>query len=241
MILSMNTSTAQFSMAVMEESGVIRAEVFMTPAAKSFKEFMPALSDLLNRSSTKKEHIECIIVATGPGSFTGLRVGLSAAKGLCQGLKIPIIGMSGLEAMANQLPYTAYPVCSIINSKYREIFAALFQWSENGKIMRMTNDTCLPVIDLSSFIKGRTLFLGTDFHGQGPEIVKTCGQKAVLAPASLWNLRASAVGATGLGRFRRQDYDDLQDLVPSYLRPPDIRHSPYPLLKNETPVGSSTG
>jgi tRNA threonylcarbamoyladenosine biosynthesis protein TsaB len=228
MILSMNTSTAQFSLAVMEERGVIKAEVFLTPESKSFKGFMPALSELLIRSSIEKEHIECLVVATGPGSFTGLRVGLSAAKGLCQGLNIPIIGVSGLEAMANQLPYTVYPICSIINSKNREIFAALFQWAENGKIIRMTVDTCLPVMDLTSFIKGKTLFLGTNFQGQGPEIVKICGQKALLAPPSLWNLRASAVGAAGLGRFRRQDYDDLRDLVPSYLRSPDIRHNPYP-------------
>ena len=241
MILSMNTSTAQFSMALMEESGVVMAEVFLTPESKSFKGFMPALSELLIRSSIKKELIECLVVATGPGSFTGLRVGLSAAKGLCRGLKIPIIGVSGLEAIANQLPYTGYPICPIINSKNREIFAALFQWSEDGKIIRRTNDTCLSVMDLTSFIKGKTLFLGTDFYGQGPEIEKICGQKALLAPASLWHLRASAVGAAGLGRFRRHDYDDLQELVPSYLRPPDIRHNPYPLLKNESPVGSSTG
>ena len=241
MILSMNTSTAQFGMAVMEESGVIRAEVFLTPDSKSFKGFMPALSDLMIRSSTEKEQVACLVVATGPGSFTGLRVGLSAAKGLSQGLKIPIIGVSGLEAMANQLPYSAYPICSIINSKHEEVFAALFKWSEDGKLTRMKNDTRMPFMNLISFIKEKTLFLGTNFHGQGPQIVKICGQKALLAPPSLWNLRASAVGSAGLDRFRRQDYDDLQDLVPSYLKAPDIRHNPYPLLKNESPVGSSTG
>ena len=241
MLLSINTSTAQFSIALLEESGVIMAEVFMTPASKGFKEFMPALSDLLTRTSTKKEDIEGLIIATGPGSFTGLRVGLSAAKGLCQGLKIPIIGVSGLEAMANLLPYTAYPICSIINSKHKEVFTALFQWSEEGNIIRRTDDICLPIMNLSSMITGRTLFLGTDFKRQGPEIEKICGQNALLAPASLWTLRASAVGAAGLDRFRRQDYDDLQDLVPSYLRPPDVRHNPYPLLKSNSSVGSSAG
>ena len=241
MILSINTSTAQFGVALMEKSGVITAEVFMTPRSKSFKGFMPALSDLLTRSSTTKEQIEGLIIATGPGSFTGLRVGLSAAKGLCQGLKIPLIGVSGLEAIAYQLPYTAHPICSIINSKHREIFAALFQWSVNGKMIRMMDDICLPIMDLSSIIEGKALFIGTDFNGQGPDIMKTCGQRAILAPASLWTLRASAVGAAGLDRFRRQDYDDLQDLVPSYLRPPDIRPNPYPLLSEKSRLGSSAG
>jgi tRNA threonylcarbamoyladenosine biosynthesis protein TsaB len=241
MILSMNTSTAQFSLALMEESGSVKAEVFITPTLKSFEGFMPALSDLLTRSSTIKEQIEGLIIAAGPGSFTGLRVGLSAAKGLCQGLKIPIIGVSCLEAIACQLPCPSYPVCSIINSKHQEVFVALFQWSQDGKLTRMTEDTCMPIMDLSSFIEEKTLFLGTDFDGLGPEILKISGEKALLAPTSLWTLRAAAVGTAGLDRFRRRDYDNLRDLVPSYLRPPDIRHNPYPLLKDKSksPGGTS--
>lgn len=236
MILSINTATVQFGIALMEENGTIAAEYFMTPMSKSFKGFMPALDDLLIRSAISKENIEGLIVATGPGSFTGLRVGLSVAKGVCQGFKIPIIGVSCLEALAHQIPYTTHPICSIVNSRSGEVFAALFQGSENGKIIRMREDTCLPLVNLPAFIEGKTLFLGTDISGQGPEIAKRCGKKAILAPAPLWNLRASAVGAAGLERFRQQDYDELQDLVPSYLRPPDIRHNPHPLLKDEPTV-----
>jgi len=237
MILSLNTSTIQYSMALMEENGVVMAEYFMTPGSKSFKGFMPTLDDLLTRSLQRVEHIESIIVATGPGSFTGLRVGLSAAKGFCQGLHIPIIGVSSLGAMANQLPHTRHPICPIINSRKGEVFAALFQWSDEGKMVRFKEDACLPMKDLPTFIDGKTLFLGNDINGQKPEIVKLCGRKALLAPASLWNLRASAVGALGLERFHQQDFDELRDLVPSYLRPPDIRPNPFPLLKDEPPPG----
>jgi tRNA threonylcarbamoyladenosine biosynthesis protein TsaB len=140
--------------------------------------------------------------------------------------------------MANQLPHTRYPVCPIINSRKGEVFAALFQWSDEGKMVRFKEDSCLPIKDLPAFIDGITLFLGNDFNGQKPDIAKLCGQKALLAPASFWNLRASAVGALGLERFHQQDYDELQDLVPSYLRPPDIKPNPFPLLKDEPQPGS---
>jgi len=223
----------------MEESGAIRAEVFMTPASKSFKRFMPSLHDLLRQSSLKVDKIEALIVAKGPGSFTGLRVGLSAAKGFCQGLNKPIIGVSSLEAMANQLPHTRHPICPIINSRKGEVFAALFQWSDEGKRVRFREDSCLSMEDLPTFVDGKALFLGNDFKSQRSEIVKFCGRKALLAPASLWNLRASAVGALGLERFRKQDYDELRDLVPSYLRPPDIKPNPFPLLKDEPTPGPS--
>lgn len=241
MFLSLNTSTVQFSMALMEESGALRAEYFMTPVSKNFKGFMPALHDLLTRSSLKADQIEALIVARGPGSFTGLRVGLSAAKGFCQGLGIPIIGVSGLEAMVNQVPHTTHPICPIINSRKGEVFAALFQWSDMGKRVRMKEDSCLSMEELPSFIEGKTLFLGNDFSRQGSEIVKTCGQKALLAPSHLWNLRASAVGALGLERFQQRDYDELQDLVPSYLKSPDIRRNPFPLPKHEMTAGASDG
>jgi len=231
MILSLNTSTVQYSMALMEENGAVTAEYFMTPGSKSFKGFMPTLDDLLTRSLQRMEYIESVIVATGPGSFTGLRVGLSAAKGFCQGLHIPIIGVSSLGAMANQLPHTRYPVCPIINSRKGEVFAALFEWSDEGEMVRLKEDSCLPMKDLPAFIGRKTLFLGNDFSGQKPEIVKLCGRKALPAPASLWNLRASAVGALGLERFHQQDYDNLQDLVPSYLSPPVIRPQPLPSYK----------
>jgi len=231
MILSLNTSTVQYSMALMEENGAVTAEYFMTPGSKSFKGFMPTLDDLLTRSLQRMEYIESVIVATGPGSFTGLRVGLSAAKGFCQGLHIPIIGVSSLGAMANQLPHTRYPVCPIINARKGEVFAALFEWSDEGEMVRLKEDSCLPMKDLPAFIGRKTLFLGNDFSGQKPEIVKLCGRKALPAPASLWNLRASAVGALGLERFHQQDYDELQDLVPSYLSPPNIRPQPLPSYK----------
>ena len=225
----------------MEENGSLVAEYFVTPGSKSFKGFMPAFDDLLTRSSCDVGQIKSLIVATGPGSFTGLRIGLSAAKGFCQGMQIPIIGVSSLEALANQLPHTRHPVCPVISSRKGEVFAALFEWSDEGERVRLKKDSCMPIEQLSMFINGKTLFLGNDFRGQSEDILGSCGHLALLAPASQWNLRASAVGALGLERFQQQDYDKLQDLVPSYLRPPDIRPNPYPLLNDQPPLESSPG
>ena len=72
-----------------------------------------------------------------------------------------------------------------------------------------------------------TIVLGNDFNRQSPLIKEALGAETVLAQAHLWNLRASAVGTLGLKRFLAHDFDDPQDLVPIYLRPPDIRPNPY--------------
>ncbi len=184
---------------------------------------MPGIDFLLNASSVDRRDVKALIVATGPGSFTGLRVGLSEAKGMAQGLGIPVIGVSSLEAMAAQLPYAQCPVCPVIHSRKGEVFAALFRWNDGQQMIRTAEDTCLRIEDLPSIIVESTLFLGNDFNKQAHLITQTLGREAELAPAHLWNLKASAVGTLGLKRFLDHDFDDLQELVPTYLRPPDIR------------------
>jgi len=227
MILAINTSTPQFSIALMKEDGTILSEYFMSSGSKNFRNFMPGIHFLLSTSKVDTQDIRALIVATGPGSYTGLRVGLAQAKGMAQGFQIPIIGVSSLEAMASQLPYTNYPICPIIDSRKGEVFTALFTWRNNHKMIRTQEDACLRIVDLTSIIEETTLVLGNDFKNQGHLIKQILGPKAALAPAHLWNLMASAVGTVGLKRFLSHDFDDLRDLVPSYLRPPDIRPNPF--------------
>ena len=230
MILCINTTTAQFGVTLMETDGRILADFFISPGSRHFSHFMPTLDYLFTVSQTNIAEIEALMVATGPGSFTGLRVGLSVAKGFCHGLNIPIIGVSSLEAMANQIAHIDHPLCPLIDSKRDEVFAALFQRHRIHGLVRLKEDTCLRIGDLPSFVEGPAFFLGNDFNRQGAMVREAIGSQALLAPPVLWNLKASTVGAVGLKRFHEHDFDDLRELMPSYLRPPDIQPNPYPLL-----------
>jgi tRNA threonylcarbamoyladenosine biosynthesis protein TsaB len=235
MILAINTSTPQFSIALLEMSGSLRAEVILTPGTGKFGGFMPAVEDLMSASGAPLGEIVTLAVAVGPGSFTGLRVGLSTAKGLCHGLGIPIIGVPSLEALAGQLPHANIPLCPVITSRKGEIFAAMFQGRGDGTLKNIKEVTPLKFEELSTFSEGQTLFIGNDYNAQAHPIRESLGNKAVLAPPHLWNLRASSVGILGLGRFHEQDFDEVETLAPTYLRPPDIRPNPFPLL---SPAGS---
>jgi tRNA threonylcarbamoyladenosine biosynthesis protein TsaB len=110
MFLAINTSTMQFSLALIDELGEVFGEHLLSSGAKNYNEFMPSLISLFSSQKKAAEDIGAVFVATGPGSYTGLRVGLSIAKGIAYGLHVPIIGVSGLEAMASQLPYADLPV-----------------------------------------------------------------------------------------------------------------------------------
>lgn len=227
MILAVNTTTRQFGLALMDMHGAVLAEYLILPKERTYGGFMPSVHALMESADVGMGEIQAISVAIGPGSFTGMRVGLAMAKGMAQGLKIPIIGVSSLEALAGQVPYVNHPICPIIDSRRGEVFTALFLWSDDNEMVRTREDTCLRIEDLASMATETTIILGNDFNRQSPQIKEALRSKAVLAQAHLWNLRASSVGTLGLKRFLAQDFDDAQDLVPIYLRPADIRPNPY--------------
>jgi len=227
MILAINTSTTQFSLALVSVTGEVAAEYLISPGEKNFKTFMPAVYSILDACGKDISGLRAVAVASGPGSFTGLRVGLSMAKGVAQGLEIPIIGISSLEAMANQLPFMNHPLCTLMSSRRGEFIFAIFKWDEEKGISRMTEDQSVTFRDLAGFIDEPTCFIGNNFTAQEPEIKKVIGDNAIMVPSHLWNLRASSVGMLGFKRFLNNDFDSITDLVPEYLRPPDIRLNPF--------------
>jgi tRNA threonylcarbamoyladenosine biosynthesis protein TsaB len=230
MIFALNTTTKQFSLALMDNQGIVRAESLMLGAEKNYTSLMPGVQSLFKSSNTALEEIKAIAVAIGPGSFTGLRVGLSLAKGMAQGLEIPIIGISSLEAMAVQPFCMDLPICPLITSRRGEVFFAMFQKGPDNALSRLDEDASIRLEELPLLVKQTTFFIGNDFKAQGPPLKEALNDRAILAPPYYWNLKASSVGAIGLDRYRNQDFDDLRDLVPSYLRPPDIRPSPIPFI-----------
>ncbi len=220
--LSINTSTKQYSLAVMKDE-ILLGEYILPSGPGHFSNLMPAIDDLLSKVGLGPKRLDGLIIALGPGSFTGIRIGLAVVKGLSQCLTIPIIGVPTLLAMASQLPYLKEDICPLVTSRKGEVFTALFRWSANDHLSRLKEDTCLRISDLSSIVENETVFIGNDLPNQGPILKQQLGGERLLAPANLWNLKASSVGILGLKRLKKGDSDSLGELVPIYLREADIR------------------
>jgi tRNA threonylcarbamoyladenosine biosynthesis protein TsaB len=229
MILAINTTTLQFSIALLQEDETILAECSASRKKGHFGRFMPAVDFLFSTVESDMGAVAAVAVATGPGSFTGLRVGLSAAKGLCHALEVPIIGISSLRALAAQMPYSDVSVTPILDSRRREYFAAQFDWRNSDHLKRRVKDFCAKLEDFPTYFQEPTLFVGNDFPRQAALIKEVMGRKVLLAPAHLWTLKASAVGHLGLMRYLAGDFDDPGTLKPQYMRPPPIRKNPFPL------------
>jgi tRNA threonylcarbamoyladenosine biosynthesis protein TsaB len=214
----------------MEEDETVLAEFSASRGKGHFGSLMPVLHFLLTTTKSEIHGVKAIAVAIGPGSFTGLRVGLSLAKGLCHALGVPIIGISSLEAMAAQVPYPAPSITPILDSRKEEFFVAQFVWRNDHDLIRNMEDMCLRLEEFPNVFREPTLFIGNDFLRQLPLIVEAFGQHVLSALPHAWNLKASALGHLGLKRLRSNDFDNAEHLNPTYLRPPPIRPNPYPLI-----------
>ena len=130
MQLAIDTSTDTASLALVQGSQVL-AELTWHCGQNHTVELLPQLTHLLNQTKINLHSINCIIVARGPGSFNGLRVGISTAKGLAFSLGIPIVGISTLEVDAYQHAETGLPICPILNAGRGEIATAIYQRKHN--------------------------------------------------------------------------------------------------------------
>ncbi len=231
MILTINTSTSQFALGIISEDGVLISE-YILPAIRLRSSFlMPSLDFVMRHSGIDKKELACIAVAIGPGSFTGLKVGLSVAKGICFSLDIPVIGISSLEALAIQLLGSEIPITAIMDSRKREYFVAQFVWHED-RLIQNAPDEYLSLEEFPERFKDKTIFIGNDYENQSCALREVMGKDVLMASSHLWHIRASSIGMLAVDRLKRDDFDDPLLLEPIYLRAPAIRPNPYHRLAN---------
>jgi len=225
MQLAIDTSTDMASLALVEDSELL-AEITWRCGQNHTVELLPQLTHLLHQTKVNLQSTRCIIVARGPGSFNGLRVGISTAKGLAMSLGIPIIGISTLEVAAYQHAEIGLPICPIFNAGRGEIATALYQ-KKGNKWCQLTPEHITTVDTLCSQITTKTIFCGEFIPFITPQLKKLLKRKAViLSPASLFR-RASFLAELGQQRLRAGNYDNPASLQPLYLRQPAITKSKH--------------
>ena len=159
MQVAIDTSTDTASLAIVQDSEVL-AELTWRCGQNHTTQLLPHLTHLLNQIKLSLQSTTGIIVARGPGSFNGLRVGISTAKGLAFSLGIPIVGISSLEAEAYQHAETGLPICPIFNAGRGEIATAIYQKKRN-KWRQLIAEHIITVETLRSQITTKTMFCKT--------------------------------------------------------------------------------
>ncbi len=217
-ILSVESSAVAASCALSED-GRLLGEFFLNVGLTHSCTLMPMIESLLRYADVSVRDVDLFAVANGPGSFTGVRIGVSTVKGLAQPLGKPCAGVSTLLSMAHNLPGTDGLICCAMDARCRQVYTALFE-SRDGRIVRLTDDDALSLDALGETLRGCDRKV--TFVGDGAELCYGAFRgvlpQAELAPASVRFQRASSVAAAVFDAGVEAFAVPAQDLSVSYLR-----------------------
>ena len=215
LLLAFETSAKAASVALFDGEKLL-AEQYQNTGLTHSQTLMVMAEDLLKQCGKTAQDVEAVAVANGPGSFTGVRIGVAAAKGFAWAAEIPMYGVSTLEAMARGLGiYDGY-VCPVMDARREQVYNALF-YVNQGVITRQTPDRAIALADLKNELKilGKPIFL----VGDGSNLCYNTLQSDVpnlILPAE-WRMHQRAVGV-GLAALAQEKADDPAGLSPNYLR-----------------------
>jgi len=219
-ILGVDTSTRTGSVALLEKDTVV-AEIQVTSSDTHAKRLMSAIDLTLGMAGMGVDECDGFAVTTGPGSFTGLRIGISVVKGLSFATGKAVTGVSTLEALAYQFPWFPDLVCPMLDARKEEVYTALYTCGRDGTWETVASDCAVRPRHWLSELKGSYLFVGNGATAYRSLIKEILGPRAQFAPPYANAPRASVVACVGLEQINRGEVVAVEDLVPRYIRKPD--------------------
>ena len=218
-ILGIETATMTGGLALMDEGKLI-SEYTLNMKTTHSSRLMPALDWILKDASLDKKQIDGIAISIGPGSFTGLRIGLATAKGLALGLSIPLIGVETLDALAHNIPYPAYQVCAVLDARKKEVYSALYIF-KNNIIVRKSQYQVISPAELVDQIHEKTIMLGDAIDVYREFFKEKLGELVVFAPDAQRLPRSAVIAEMGLAKLKSGEILDLASSEPFYIRRAD--------------------
>jgi tRNA threonylcarbamoyladenosine biosynthesis protein TsaB len=221
MLLALDTSTHTSSIALFDERGVL-GEVTWQSHENHTRSLMPEIVRLMELVGTNTGELRAIGVATGPGSFTGLRIGLSAAKGLAFSLNAALVGVPTLDITASAFADQMLPTCAILHVGRGRYGAAIYE-NHNGIAQRVTDymfgtaETLVTLLQID-FAKFSSILVTGEMDATVRDAFqKIAGDRVILTNDGMNVRRAGLLAALAWRRWRNEDTDDLQTLAPYYI------------------------
>lgn len=216
-ILAVETSTPAGGAALLDGERVV-AEYTLNIRVTHSERLMATVDRLLRDAAWELRDLEGLALAIGPGSFTGLRIGVSTVKGLALALGIPVAAVPTLDALAARLPFAAYPVCPALDARKGEVYASLYR-PAGERMCREWDYLALAPEALCDRLQEAVIFLGDAVDTFGALFAARLGANAHFAPADRRLPSPATVGVLGHGLLLAGGTVDPAGLTPLYLRP----------------------
>ena len=223
-ILGIDTSTPIGSIALIDGDTLVAEHTLNIVQAHSSR-LMPAIDTVLKWSDITADDLDGCAVGIGPGSFTGIRIGVATIKSLCYALDKQIVGVSTLEAIAYNLRWTNGVICPLLDARRSEVYGAIFEGGTEWQ--RLSEDLCLSIdafLDqLGETTAQRRVPTPFNFVGDGlltyrDAVRERLGERAHFAEAIFNVPRGATIAHLGAQRLQHGESDNYWTLVPNYVR-----------------------
>ncbi|MBX4271579.1 tRNA (adenosine(37)-N6)-threonylcarbamoyltransferase complex dimerization subunit type 1 TsaB [Clostridium estertheticum] len=219
-ILSLDSATQSATCAILDDNKVL-GEITFNYKKQHSQILMPIIDELFKNTQMNIDDIDAFVASKGPGSFTGLRIGMATIKGLSQGTNKPFVTVSTLDSLAYNLAYTDGIICPILDALRDNVYTALYTF-EDKKLNRISDYINISIDELITMLKDKDCTIS--FVGDGilkfKEKLITNLPKVSFAPDHLNLAKASSLGELGLKLLSNGTFDDIYASVPIYLRKP---------------------
>ena len=200
-VIAIETATMAGSVAIVDNTRVI-SEITLNIRATHSEKLMAAIDRLLGDSGLAIDDMDGVAVSIGPGSFTGLRIGLSAAKGLSYASGKPLMGIPTLDAMALNMTFSTYLICPIQDARKGEVYTALYRPGDKSP-EKITDDIAVNPDNLAGMITEKTVFLGDGVNRYRELLMAKLGELYNEVPIPLQLPRASNIAMLALKRLEK--------------------------------------
>lgn len=221
-LLTVDTSTSTCSVALTVGERLVAESLLDTERTLS-ERLLATVDTVLRDAGLLLSDLDGFGVALGPGSFTGVRIGVSTVKGLALATGKPVAGFSSLAMLALNLPASSLPVCPLFDARKKEVYAAVYRC---GSLPEPLHADCVMAPErFLTLVEAKALFVGNGALRYRELIEETLGDRAVIAPPHCHQPRAAAGAVLALEAFRTGAIMPLPFLNPAYIRPSEAELS----------------
>lgn len=224
LLLGMDTSTSCGAIALTRGERLLAAWRLDVPRTHAGR-LLPDTRRLLEAAGVEAADLDGICVTTGPGSFTGLRIGLTTAKALALVLGKPLAGVCTLDVLAEGVAETADRICAILDARRGELYTARYERRGPGALHRATDPAALTPAALAGQVRDPTLFVGDGVRTHGEALRDTLGRNARFPPPETHLPRPSVLCRLGETQLRRGEGCHPREVSALYVRPSDAERN----------------
>ena len=217
-ILGIDTSTSCGAVGLINDGEVISDYLLNIPVTHS-ERLLGAIEFVLREARCSIGDVDGWAISLGPGSFTGLRIGVSTVKGLALATGKPVAGISTLDVLASQVSPTSCLVCPILDARKKEVYTAFYRYGEGGFLGRQSDYQALRPEDLVKKIKEQTIFLGDGVRTYRDFLLHSLPSLTIFLSAPFHLSHGSTVAKLGFEFFKKGEHLNVSTFSPIYLRP----------------------